>query len=1130
MRSSLIRVASVVTLLVLTTLAAPAFADGLHHDLRVRLDLEQHRLEVRDRITLNGGGVRDSDGSVRFLLHDGLQVEVTSRGWRLEACEAPGDGTFLGLNASSVSTPAVPVSGWKLVPTDDPPEVPVELVYSGVLHHPLAVSGEEYQRSFSETPGFMSTEGVFLAGTSYWVPTFGQGLLTFDLTVTDLAQGYGVVSQGERVEHDTARGTTTWQCEYPSEEIYLVAGPWTEYQRTAGDTTVYAFLRTPDPALANRYLEATERYLKMYERALPPYPYTSFGVVENFWETGYGMPGFTLLGEKILRFPWILTSSYPHEILHNWWGNSVYVDYSSGNWCEGLTAYMADHTLAEQRGEGRVHRRTILQKYADFVRDAEDFPVSQFRSRHSAASEAVGYGKSLMIFHMVRRAVGDGPFLDALYQFASERIYQRATLANVAAAFARLSDGPHDWAAFYDEWTHRPGAPSLELVVAFVRKELDRDNAWSVEVHLRQGQEEAPFPLLVPLVLSVKGLEEPIRHDVWMTDRTVRTTIHCPDQPLRLDVDPEFDLMRRIDPLEVPPALSTVQGSDAPLFVLPAAAGEKEQKAWRALAAAWHGPNGAPRMALDSDLERLPEGAVWLLGTDNALAEKVINGLADHGVHRQDGVVTVTGSSVERDGSLVLVMRSPASAEEAVAWVSAPVAAVAGLTRKLPHYSKYSWLTFSGDEPTNTGKGMWSASGSPLVRQLSPDPMPELRHPDRPPLLDRPAVFDGARMLATVTRLASPEMDGRGLGSEGLATATAWVADQLATIGLEPTGEDGFLQSWEWRPEGTTDPLHLTNLIARIPGTDPEQSNAPVLVMAHLDHLGHGWPDVRPGNEGMVHPGADDNASGVAVLLELATAMAHTPSARPVLLAAVTGEEAGRIGSRHLMDTLTQAQQPFACVNLDTVGRLADGKLYALNSDSAREWRFIFMGVGYTVGTEVTIVTEPLDASDQVSCLEHGVPAVQLFTGPTQDYHRPSDTADTIDADGLATVAEVTHEVVTYLAGRTEPLTVTIADRDTAPGPAPEDDSGTRRASLGTMPDFSFAGPGVQVAAVTPESAAADAGIRPGDIVRAMDGEPIQDLRGLASLLRQHAPGDRVTVTIVRDGEEHLVETTLGER
>jgi hypothetical protein len=298
--------------------------------------------------------------------------------------------------------------------------------------------------------------------------------------------------------------------------------------------------------------------------------------------------------------------------------------------------------------------------------------------------------------------------------------------------------------------------------------------------------------------------------------------------------------------------------------------------------------------------------------------------------------------------------------------------------------------------------------------------------------------------------------------------------------------------------------------------------------MAHMDHLGRGWPDVRTGNEGQIHPGADDNASGVAVLLELARTMAAEPARpRTVLFAFVTGEEAGRIGSKHLLSVMAEDELPFACVNLDTVGRLSEGALYVLNADSAREWRFIFMGVGHTTGAPIEVVTEPLDSSDQMSCIERGIPGVQLFTGPTPDYHRPSDTADSIDADGMAVVAEAAHEAIAYLAGRREPLAITIEGAADPAEPAP---AGARRASLGTMPDFGFEGPGVRVHQIMPGSPAETAGLAPGDVLVAFDGQAVTDLRSYSSLLKSKLPGDTVVVTVVRDGEEVMVTATLVER
>jgi hypothetical protein len=598
-----------------------------------------------------------------------------------------------------------------------------------------------------------------------------------------------------------------------------------------------------------------------------------------------------------------------------------------------------------------------------------------------------------------------------------------------------------------------------------------------------------------------------------------------------VDVDPSFDVMRRLDPLEVPPALSTLFGTEGPLFVISASPPEHERAAWTEMAVAWAKPH-EPRVVMDSDLETLPEETAWILGRDNRWTGAIVDQVAAQGVEVAGDEIRLVDQTLPSAGhSLVLVARSSGDPAAALGLVTAdPVDAIPGLARKLPHYNRYSFLGFKGDEPTNVAKGMWQPLSSPLVRNLTDDEMPALVLPARPPLAELPAVFDAAGMHQTVARLADPDLEGRGVGSPGLTEATDWVDARFREIGLKPAGNDGFRQTWTETTGEPARPMELTNLLGMLPGSDSSVADQPVVVMAHLDHLGHGWPDVRAGNENMIHPGADDNASGVAVLLELAGAMAaEPPRPRPVVFAVVTAEEAGRIGSKHLMTGLAESQSPFACVNLDSVGRLSDGKLYVLNADTAREWRFIFMGVGYTTGAPVAVVTEPLDSSDQMSCIEAGIPAVQLFTGPHADYHRPSDTADTIDADGLAVVAEATHEAVGYLAERMEPMTVTIKGKH--PGAAEKPAGGSeRRASLGTMPDFAFSGPGVRVQQVMPSSAAETAGILAGDVVMALNGEEIADLRGYSALLKSHAPGDQVTVTILRNGAEQTLKATLGER
>ncbi len=1117
--------------LILSITSTWAAAATVHHDLEVRIQPDQNSLQVVNRVSFLDAVTPDENGAYRFVLHAGLEPKVATPGWRLQLQDGPAEAGFLGINATTETVSEnVPLDAYVLIPEGESPG-PVELVYGGVIHHELATQGEEYQRSFSETPGIIDDRGVFLAGASFWVPTFGDGLMTFDLVVGGLTPPWDVVSQGRRTHHEVdSEGfrSTSWSLGHPTEEIYLIAGPWHEYSREAGDVEVFAFLRDDDPALAQRYLDATARYLDLYQGMLPPFPFASFALVENFWETGYGMPGFTLLGPQVIRFPWILTSSYPHELLHNWWGNSIYVEFEHGNWCEGLTAYMADHLFAEQRGEGATYRRATLKKYTDMVSAGEDFPLAEFGSRQSAASEAVGYGKSLMLFHMARRAVGNEAFLAALSLFDREHRFSRASFSDIAEAFTDETGG--DWAPFIEEWVERTGAPRFEIREARVEEGAPGEAPWRVAVHLRQVQDEEPFPVTVPVAVTIEGQEEPVWAEAGACGRDCIVEVACSARPLRVDVDPAFDVMRRLDPLEVPPALSTVFGAKEQLFVLPASASDEETAAWRELAADWARPE-KPNIVLDSELSVLPDTPTWVLGWDNRFGSEIAGRLADQGISMRGASVALAGDVLPKhDHSMVVVARAKGDPTAAVSWVTAaPTEAIPGLARKLPHYTRYSYLGFRGPEPENMAKGMWQPLSSPLVRNLSDGDMPNLELPARVPLAELPPAYDAQSLKRTVAELADPALEGRGLGSEGLHRATALVEARLGAAGLEPAAENGIRQSWRWTGGEPAREMELVNLVARVPGRDPKFTNEPVLVIAHLDHLGRGWPDSREGNENQVHPGADDNASGVAVLLELARAMAsEPPRPRPVVFAIVTGEEAGLLGSRHLLASMTPDEKPFACVNLDTVGRLADGKLYVLNADTAREWRFIFMGVGYTTGAPVTVVSEPLDASDQVACIEMGVPAIQLFTGPTPDYHRPSDTVDTIDADGMVVVTEAAHEAIGYLAERTEPLTVTIAAAaNDGDGPPPRT---SRRASLGTMPDFAFEGPGVRVQQVMPGSAAEESGIIAGDVILAIDGATVTDLRSFSDLLKARAPGDAVEVTVLRGDEEQIVEAVLGAR
>ncbi len=699
--------------------AAPAAPDGpratpaaaVQHDLQVTLVPARRAVLVEDEVTLSPELRARLGDRVLFTLHAGLSPERTGSGPPLVAAPR---GPALRDDPDAGGPPPVPVEHFAV--SLGPGERSFTIRYGGEVFHPPEDGGPEYARKMSESPGLVSPEGVLLSGATRWVPELSDDLVAFTLDVR-VPPGWDAVSQGRRLAHE--RGAdgmrVRWDSPEPQEEVYLVAGAYTEHGREAGPVSLLAFLRTDDPALADRYLAAGAQYLGMYGRLLGPYPYAKFALVENFWETGYGMPSFTLLGPRVLRLPFILNTSYPHEILHDWWGNGVYVDPRRGNWCEGLTAYLADHLLAEQAGRGVEYRRTALQRYADYVGENRDRAVREFRARHDPVTQAIGYDKVLMVFHMLRARLGDAKFVGALRTFYAQHRFREASFTEVARAMGAAAG--EDLGPFFAEWIDRPGAPALRVDSAEV---VARVGGRAVELVLAQVQAGEPYAIEVPVYLTFPSSPEAVRRTVRMTGARQRFSIPVDGAPVRVDVDPEFDVFRRVDPAELPPALSGALGAARRVLVVPSAAPPPLLAAYRALAESWKGPG--IEIVTDAELPRLPPGkAVWVLGWENRLRPAVAEALAPHGA--------VLGEHDLREGKLVLARadravvaaaRSPVDPAQVVAFVGVDrAAALPGLARKLPHYGKYGLLAFEGDEPVNVAKETWTALASPMAVGLA---------------------------------------------------------------------------------------------------------------------------------------------------------------------------------------------------------------------------------------------------------------------------------------------------------------------------------------------------------------------------------------------------------------------------
>ncbi|MDD2806063.1 MAG: M20/M25/M40 family metallo-hydrolase [Elusimicrobiales bacterium] len=1070
--------------------ALPAAAQTVNHDLKASLSPSDGSLAVTDRVTLPAPAAE-----FIFTLHRGLKP--SAKGASIEELPAEAAARY-GINGSTAGLYAA----YRVKPPK--PAASFTLDYGGVINHPPGEQAQEYARSFSETPGVISPEGCYLSGSSGWYPYFEGALVTFRLEAS-LPAPYSAVAGGSRAKAQAKEGrnTAVWETAKPQDDITLTCGKYTEYARKEGPLEYQAFLRSPDPELAARYLEATGKYVRLYSDLIGAYPYGKFALVENFWDTGYGLPSFTLLGNKVIRLPFIISSSYPHEILHNWWGNGVFVDYASGNWCEGLTAYLADYLIAENRGKGRDYRMATLQKYADYVSGGADFPLTEFRSRHSSASEAVGYGKALMAYHMLRGLLGDANFRLGLKRFYADNAFRTASFSDLRAAFEKTT-GPGRLKPFFDQWTARPGAPALALKSARVTRGND---GYDLEFTLAQTQAGPPYDLQVPAAFYLEGAAEPRLKVLPLREKEATFHYSSPLQrPLRLEIDPEFDLFRRVSPLETPPTLSRLLGASKPLIIIPA--GEQGEP-WRGLAAAWtKDKENLPVIAGDSETQSVPAASsYWLFGGENLLARDFEAALEAYGAAFDFESITIDNRRFPREGhTFVFAGFNPANPVYSGALVvSDSTDKLPLLAGKLPHYGKYSWLVFDRNM-TSVATGIWKADSSPLAMNLAPEAPGPGPYPVQPPLAWLPSVFSEARMLQDARALAATPA-GRAPGTDGHRKAAEFIQKEFRAAGLKPFG--GGYRAPEDKPG-------RGNVLGQVEGATLK--NDYLVLCAHYDHL--------PAKDGAVFPGADDNASGVAVLLELARHYSKNPAPRTIVFAAFDGEELGRQGSKSFVAALPEPVRAKvnAAVNFDTVGRLGAGKILALGSGSSDKWVHILRGAGFVTGYDYAAAAD-LDSSDQASFIEAGIPALQLFSGPHADYHKPSDTPDKLDGRGLVKIAEFSRELADYLAGTADFITRPAGAA--APAPRP---SGERKASTGLVPDFSFQGKGVQAQDITPGSPLDKAGLRPGAVIIKLNGISVEGLREYSAELKKFSPGQKVSVTYLSGGAETTAEIELGAR
>ena len=391
---------------------------------------------------------------------------------------------------------------------------------------------------------------------------------------------------------------------------------------------------------------------------------------------------------------------------------------------------------------------------------------------------------------------------------------------------------------------------------------------------------------------------------------------------------------------------------------------------------------------------------------------------------------------------------------------------------------------------------------------------------------------DSLRVRRDIEYLASDALQGRGTGTPGNDSATAWAARRYAELGLRPMLPT-FLQPFVARSamlahNGVAAELPTNNVVAYLPGTSAALRNQVIVIGAHIDHLGRSTAGaLDPDAKDAIRNGADDNASGSAAVLELARLLHARPLRRSVLFVNFTGEELGLLGSQYFVEhSPVPLDSIDAMLNFDMVGRLRADKVIVYGLGSARELPAALDTANAHAAMDLRRVNDGFGPSDQSSFVAKNIPVLHFFTDLHDDYHRATDDADKINAAGEAKVIALAERVVREIDARDQRLTFIRM-----PAPAPVAARSGSNVYLGSIPDMASGDiKGLKLTGVRAGSPADSAGIKAGDVVVELDGKPVTDLQTYSDALYAHQPGDVIDVVVVRDGQRVALKVKLGQR
>ena len=644
------------------SLLSPVIAASFEH--RVEIDLQPASGEIRIQDQLKVEGITE----FRFRLAIWLaHIDVEVDGVRVELKHQGGDTVI------------------------DLPDIGVYQIDFD-MHGKVPARDEENTRELTSSS---AADGVYLPGYDSWIPHPVGMPMRYQLEVNVPITQRAVVT-GKLV--DERLGDNTYRASFVStpfgEAPSLFAGPYQLHERQLQGLSLRSYFHAELADQADAYLDKAEEYIQRYQTSVGDYPYADFHIVSAPLPVGLGFPNLTYVDRRIVPLPFMRSRSLAHEILHNWWGNGVAVDYASGNWAEGLTTFMADYALERDKGEAaaRTMRVRWLRDYAALP-TTRDQPVRDFRSKQHQAAQVIGYNKVAFIFHMLSLEIGQPAFDRGIRDFWRKHRFARASWSHLQVTFEQAAGRQLDW--FFRQWLDREGAPRLSLGSHRVDTV---DGAYRTRIEILQPVPGYRFRLDVLLTTTTGverrrlNIENRLTHPEWIT----------PGRPLSIQLDPQNDLFRRLQTSETPPILRDITLNPATVTLIGSDPSEFSEIA-QSLASRLL--DNAPRFLAPGQAPG-PTQPLLLITSADRLAgqlEQLQLQVPDELPDIKYGAAAWTARLANNTPVLVI------SAESTVQ--------LQALLRPLPHYGGQSYVLF--DEGRAQSRGLWPLLRDALYRDLA---------------------------------------------------------------------------------------------------------------------------------------------------------------------------------------------------------------------------------------------------------------------------------------------------------------------------------------------------------------------------------------------------------------------------